>query len=87
MTATIARLPKNAREEIRVELCEFKGHQLLGLRVWTTDTERPTQKGLTVSVGMIPDIRAALADAEERARALGLLPGNKRAGNAGQSQR
>ena len=75
----IATLTKNARESVRVALDEFRGHNLLDLRVVVplaahAATLTPTGKGISVNVAMIPSLRAALADAEARAIVLGWLP-------------
>lgn len=73
----IASLEKNAREDLRVDLAEYKGHRLLGLRIWADKSDGSgkvaTPKGVTVKVAMLPAIRAALADAEREARAAGWL--------------
>ena len=73
MKQVIATIPKNASEVVKVELTEFNGHDLVGIRVWTKDTDRPTQKGITVTVAMLPAILAALATAEAKARTAGLI--------------
>lgn len=73
MKLVIATIPKNASEVVKVELTEFNGHDLAGIRVWTKDTDRPTQKGVTVAVAMLPAILAALATAEAEARTAGLI--------------
>lgn len=75
----IATLTKNARESVRVALDEFRGHNLLDVRVVVPLTAHaatltPTGKGISVNVAMIPSLRAALADAEARAVTLGWLP-------------
>lgn len=72
METIVANLPKNTREAVRVELTEFKGFRLLGIRVWTTEG-RPTAKGLTVKVEMLPELVKALQTAEALARSAGLL--------------
>ena len=73
----IASLQKNAREELRVDLTEYRGHRLLGLRIWADKSDGSgkvaTPKGVTVKVAMLPAIRAALADAERQARDAGWL--------------
>jgi hypothetical protein len=80
MSATpIAVLRKNAMEEIRVELAEFNGYDLIHLRVWTEPrnggSERiPTKAGIACRVTLLPDLIAALQQAEAAARAEGLLP-------------
>ncbi len=52
MEKLISTLPKNARESIKVELTEFKGHDLLSVRVYAdngTDLV-PTRKGITAGL-------------------------------------
>lgn len=73
MKAVVSTIPKNASEVVKVELTEFNGHDLLGIRVWTKDTDKPTQKGISVAVRLIPALREAILDAEAKARAAGLL--------------
>lgn len=76
----IATIKKNARETLVVDLSEYKGHDLLGLRVWVPDDNgdglKPTAKGVTVNVTLLPQIIAALQQAEAEARRLGLLGGD-----------
>lgn len=74
----IATLVKNSRERVRVALDEFQGHQLLDIRVVTqlteaTETWVPTKKGISINVTMLAALREALAEAETKARELGLL--------------
>ena len=72
METVVASLPKNTREAVRIELTEYKGFRLLGIRVWTSEG-RPTAKGLTVKVEMLPELVKALQAAETIARSAGLL--------------
>lgn len=72
----IAAIRKNAREELRVSLSEFNGHQLANLRIWFTaddGTMRPGNKGLAFKLTMLPDVIEALQSAETEARRLGLV--------------
>ena len=74
----ISVIRKNAAEEIRVELTEFNGHQLINIRVWTEPrnggSERiPTKAGIACRVALLPEIIEALQQAEAQARARGLL--------------
>lgn len=78
MEKTVAKIQKNAREEVRVGLCEFKGHDLFTVRVFAdvadvTGDRVPTRKGLTANVRLLPDLVRALVAAEAEARAAGLL--------------
>jgi hypothetical protein len=70
---------KNANEEIRIELSEFNGHDLINMRVWADPRsgggERiPTKAGIACRVELLPDLIEALRLAESEARAKGLLP-------------
>ena len=77
MKATIATIPKNKLEEVRVELDEYKGHDLVSLRVWADpyagDERVPTKRGLNVNVRLLPELIAALQEAEAAAREAGLF--------------
>ena len=64
----LASIPKNSREEIRISLDEFKGHQLVNLRVFfkADDGEmRPSKKGLAFKASLLPDMLDALRKASE----------------------
>ena len=77
MQKLICDIPKNARETLRVELSEFKGHNLVALRLYVPASDgdglKPTAKGITFKVGLLPEILEALAQAETEARSAGLL--------------
>ncbi|HUF69819.1 MAG TPA: transcriptional coactivator p15/PC4 family protein [Longimicrobiales bacterium] len=69
-----ARLIRGGREELRVELSDYRGHTYIGLRRWYQDgDEWKPGKGLSVSVDQIPFLRRAIVEAEQRAIALGAL--------------
>ena len=78
MEKLISTIEKNSREEIRVELSEFKGHDLLAVRVYTdidgAEERKPTKKGITINVKLLPDLLKAVTEAERQARQGGLLP-------------
>ena len=76
MDKLITTIEKNAREEIQVSLSNFKGHDLLGIRVFAeTDNgdKVPTKKGITCNVKLIPGLLSALKEAEQIAIAEGLI--------------
>ena len=75
MEKLIASLSKNTRESVQIELTEFRGHDLLSVRVFADNGAEwvPTRKGITVGVNMLPSLVAALVEAEREARAAGLL--------------
>ncbi len=61
---TIVDIQKNARESIRVSISEFKGYQLVDMRVFVEaddDEAKPTKKGLCVRVELIPQLIEALS--------------------------
>lgn len=60
---------KNSREEIRIHLEQFRGHEIVNIRVWfeADDGEmRPSKKGLAFRVDLLPEIMNALTQVEAR---------------------
>jgi hypothetical protein len=59
---------KNAREEIRVARTEYKGFDLINVRVWFEDREtgtmRPGKDGLAFRAGLVDEVIDALLDAK-----------------------
>jgi hypothetical protein len=68
---------KNRRGElVRVTLCSYEDHNLIDIRVHYTakdGTLQPCRKGLTLAVGKLPELTAALRKAVAKAAELGLL--------------
>ncbi len=79
MHQTIATIPKSQREEIRVALSEFdsKGttHDMISARVFYDDggQMKPGRNDLNIPVRLLPELLAALQQAEADARAAGLI--------------
>ncbi len=77
MEKQISTIKKNALEEIHVGLSEFKGHNLIGIRVYVEEEDGKeriaTKKGITCNVRLLPELREALEQAEVTAREAGLL--------------
>lgn len=74
----IATFAKNRKETLRVALDQYQGHNLLDVRAMVqladhADTLTPTAKGVSLNVALIPELRAALAEAETKAREMGWL--------------
>lgn len=68
-------IPKNSREEIRVELCEYNGKPILNARVWWKDDAGeffPSRKGLTVSAKHLPAFTKAINTVLAEARDCGV---------------
>jgi hypothetical protein len=74
----IAKFWKNRgrNESLHVALSEYEGHNLINVRIYSTGTDgidRPTPKGIAMSVRKLPELARALAKAEAKARELGLI--------------
>ena len=68
MDKTVAVFPKNSREQVRIILGEFRGRQILNIRVfWASDKETwmPSRKGLAMGVEKLPILLASLHQAAE----------------------
>lgn len=77
MKHTVADIPKNKTEVLRVALDEYEGHDLLALRIFTPGDEPgqffPTKKGVNFRVGMLPAVVEALTEALALAQEAGLV--------------
>ncbi len=80
MNKLIASIRKNAREQVHVALSEFEKdgntYDMVSTRVFyrsDDDEMRPGRNGINVSVKLLPELVAALRQAEAEARAAGLL--------------
>jgi hypothetical protein len=72
----VADVQKNSRELIRVQLRTFKGRRHIDARVHFLgdhETYLPTGKGLSIRPDLLPDVIAGLQQAEQLARAEGLI--------------
>ncbi len=77
MEKLIETIEKNKREEVRISLTAYQGHDLCDIRVFAEPYAGnewvATKKGISLSVAKLPDLIAALQQAEGEARAAGLL--------------
>ena len=68
MNEVISQFTKNAVEEVRVSLTEYRGHKLIDLRVYYEPRDGgerlPSKKGLTISVELFPELKKALGELE-----------------------
>ncbi len=74
----LATFPKNTREFVRVALDHYRGHDLIDLRICVPLAEHasaltPTKTGVSLRVGLLPQLIEALRAAEVEARAQGVL--------------
>jgi len=73
MEQLIDEFDKNAREQVRVSLTEYQGHDLVDLRVYYQDDKgqfRPTRKGLCLSFDTLPRLKTAVEKADTTVREL-----------------
>lgn len=69
MDQTVSVFPKNKFQEVRVGVREFKGNDLVDIRIWTmtqgAEQMVPTSKGVAVNVHLLPQLLKALQDTEK----------------------
>ncbi|KAA9005942.1 transcriptional coactivator p15/PC4 family protein [Histidinibacterium aquaticum] len=63
----LASIRKNAREELRVSRDEYKGHDMINLRVFydAGDEMRPGKQGIAFKAELLPELLNALRRAQE----------------------
>ncbi len=79
-SSVIAEWELNKRESLRVELHEFKGTKIIGIRKWfpgSTGDLIPGKDGINLSIKHLPRLAAAVNDALSKARADGLITGGQ----------
>ena len=69
MDKTVASFQKNKFQQIHVGIREFKGNDLVDIRVWTqvqgNDHMVATTKGVSINVHLLPELKKALDDVEK----------------------
>ncbi len=69
MDKTVSVFQKNKFQEVRVGIREFKGNDLVDIRIWTltqgSEDLVPTAKGVSINVSLLPDLMKALQNAEK----------------------
>lgn len=77
MDQLISTFPKNKFEEIRVQIKEFKGYDLVDIRVFAGTKEGeekvPTGKGISINVAHFLELKKAILQAEDVLRKNQLL--------------
>ncbi len=79
MDKHISTIKTSQFRDLRVEIREYKGHAMTGVRQWIApyrgdDSKRiPTKNGVSFKVKELPAVIAALQEAEREARQAGLL--------------
>lgn len=76
MSKIIKRIDKSVLEEVIIQLTNFRGRDLIDIRIWTKPlpTEegesKPTKKGVSLGIGAIPALIQALKDAQRVSESL-----------------
>lgn len=77
MNKLVSSFPKNKFEEVRVQVKEFKGYDLVDIRVYTAlkegEEKIPTGKGLSINVSHFLELKKALLETEAVLRENNLL--------------
>ena len=66
MERMITRFQKNSRERVRVFIKNFRGHEIVDMRVyWSTDGKDwyPSRKGIAMTIEKLPILIASLQEA------------------------
>ncbi|KAA9010171.1 transcriptional coactivator p15/PC4 family protein [Histidinibacterium aquaticum] len=63
----LASIRKNAREELRVSRDDYKGHDMINLRVFydAGDEMRPGKQGIALKAELLPELLNALRRAQD----------------------
>lgn len=64
----VARFQKNSVEEVRAQITNYKGHDLIDLRVFVIKENSDgiaTRKGLTLNVDLLPELKRAVLALEK----------------------
>ena len=78
MDQLIYSFQKNSYEEIRIQVKEYKGHDLIDLRIYTdvrtSNDKIPTTKGLSFNVTYFPEFKRAILELEKSLIKHNLIP-------------
>jgi hypothetical protein len=77
MGKLVTKFDKNSTEEVHVQITEYKGHNLIDIRVFYypegEEEARPTKKGISISTDLFPDLKKAILELEKALSEEGLL--------------
>ena len=69
MDKTIAVFPKNKFQEVRIGIREFKGNDLVDIRIWTQTQGAvemvATAKGVAINIMLLPQLLKSLHEVEK----------------------
>lgn len=68
MNQIVASFAKNKYEEVRFQIKEYKGKDLIDIRIWTdvkgADQKIPTTKGVTMNISHFTDLKKSILEME-----------------------
>ena len=68
MDKTVTVFKKNKFQEIRVGIREFKGNDLIDIRIWTmtqgSEDMVPTAKGVSLNINLLSDLKKSIEEVE-----------------------
>ncbi len=68
MDQTVSVFPKNKFQEVRIGIREFKGNDLVDIRIWTLTQGAQqmvaTAKGVAINIHLLPQLIKSLQEAE-----------------------
>ena len=69
MDKTVMVFKKNKFQEIRVGIREFKGNDLIDIRIWTmtqgSEDMVPTAKGVSLNINLLSDLKKSIEEVEK----------------------
>jgi hypothetical protein len=72
LSTIIKDIQRNNNEIIRIEISEFKGNELINLRIWYQAIDengnviyKPTQKGVALNINKYDELKEAINKVEE----------------------
>jgi hypothetical protein len=69
MSRPVATIRKNSREQLRVSIDDYRGHELLSFRVWFEAEDgsmRPGMQGLALRLELAPELLGAIRSVVEQ---------------------
>jgi hypothetical protein len=67
MSTIIKDIEKNSKEIIRIDISEFKGQELINLRIWYSAIDekgnlvyKPTQKGIAINISKYIELKEGI---------------------------
>ena len=68
MDKTVASFQKNKFQQVHIGIPDFKGNDLVDIRVWTqlqgSDHMVATAKGVSINVHLLPELKKAIEEVE-----------------------